>query len=145
MQRATGQSDHLAGVPGTGPRQSSGRRSFASRHWCRATPRRSRGMEPTANNYYFVVSDFESASAGWNICRYIREAKIRGAEAVVDMLVFPGKNDIVVDTESMTSAAGIAINPTRLLNFGTNSEVHHTNYFRNPSTLDFIASSFGIQ
>jgi hypothetical protein len=50
MQRATGQYDHLARVPRTGPRQSSGRRSFASRHWCRATPRRSRGMEPTVRN-----------------------------------------------------------------------------------------------
>ena len=50
MQRATGQYDHLAGVPRTGPRQSSGRRSFASRHWCRATPRRSRRMEPTVRN-----------------------------------------------------------------------------------------------
>jgi hypothetical protein len=98
-----------------------------------------------ATNYYFVVSDFESSSAGWNICRYIREAKTRGAEAIADMLVFPGKNDIVVDTESMTEIAGIAIDPTRLLDFGTNGEVHHTNYFQNPRTLDFIASSFGIQ
>ena len=81
-------------------------------------------------NYYFVVSDFESTSAGWNICKYIREAKIRGAETVVDMLVFPGKNDIVVDTDSMTGAAEIAIDPTRLLDFGTNGEVHHTNYFQ---------------
>src|SRR4029077_10345905 len=50
MQRATGQSDHLACIPGTGPRQSSSRRSFAPRHWCGATPRRSRGMEPTVRN-----------------------------------------------------------------------------------------------
>jgi len=95
-------------------------------------------------NYYFVVSDFESTSAGWNICKYIREAKIRGAETVVDMLVFPGKNDIVVDTDSMTGAAEIAIDPTRLLDFGTNGEVHHTNYFQNPRTLDFITRAFGI-
>src|SRR5882672_7401116 len=50
MQRASGQYDHLARVPRTGPRQSRGRRSFASRHWCRATPQRSRGMEPTVRN-----------------------------------------------------------------------------------------------
>src|SRR4051794_25006137 len=47
MQRATGQYDRLARIPGTGPRQSSGRGPFASRHWCRTTPRRARGMEPT--------------------------------------------------------------------------------------------------
>ena len=50
MQRASGQYDHLARVPRTGPRQSRGRRSFAPWHWCRATPRRSRGMEPTVRN-----------------------------------------------------------------------------------------------
>src|SRR6266403_1845241 len=50
MQRATGQYDHLARVPRAGPRQSGGRRSFAPRHWCRATPGRSRGMEPTVRN-----------------------------------------------------------------------------------------------
>src|SRR5882762_11618828 len=50
MQRATGQYDHLARVPRAGPRQSSGRRSFASRHRCRTAPRRSRGMEPTVRN-----------------------------------------------------------------------------------------------
>ena len=50
MQRASGQYDHLARVPRPGPRQSSDRRSFASRHWCRAAPRRSRGMEPTVRN-----------------------------------------------------------------------------------------------
>src|SRR5207248_5833455 len=50
MQRASGQYDYLARVPRTGPRQSRGRRSFASRHRCRAAPRRSCGMEPTVRN-----------------------------------------------------------------------------------------------
>src|SRR5437588_4225245 len=50
MQRASGQYDYLARVPRTGPRQSRGRRSFAPRHWCRAAPRRFRGMAPTVRN-----------------------------------------------------------------------------------------------
>ena len=50
MQRASGQYDHLARVPRTRSRQSRGRRSFAPRHWCRAAPRRSRGMEPTVRS-----------------------------------------------------------------------------------------------
>src|SRR6266851_6998939 len=50
MQHATGQYDHLARVPRTAPRQSRGRRSIASRHWCGAAPRRSRGMEPTVRS-----------------------------------------------------------------------------------------------
>src|SRR6266478_5777937 len=47
---ASGQYDDLARVPRAEPRQSRGRRSFAPRPWCRATPRRSRGMEPTVRN-----------------------------------------------------------------------------------------------
>src|ERR1700730_2323316 len=50
MRRATGQYDNLARVPRTGPRQSRGRWPFAPRHWGRAAPRRSRGMEPTVRN-----------------------------------------------------------------------------------------------
>src|ERR1700687_3381642 len=50
MQCASGQYDDLARVPRAEPRQSRGRRSFASRHRCRATPRRSRRMEPTVRN-----------------------------------------------------------------------------------------------
>src|SRR5438552_1343159 len=50
MQRPSGQYDHLARLPRTGPRQGRGRRSFAPRHWCRAAPRRSRGMAPTVRN-----------------------------------------------------------------------------------------------
>src|SRR5258708_17011458 len=50
MQRASGQHDHLASIPRARPRQSSGRRSFASRHWCRAAPRRSHGMGTTVRN-----------------------------------------------------------------------------------------------
>src|SRR5258708_37005282 len=50
MQRTSGQYDNLARVPRPGTRQSCGRRSFAPRHWCRAAPRRSRGMEPTVRN-----------------------------------------------------------------------------------------------
>ena len=97
-----------------------------------------------APNYFFVISDFESARAGWNFWKYIRELKIRTAETTVDMLVFPGQNDIVVDTESMTKAAGVEFPKTNLLDFGTNSEVYHTNYFQNQRTLDFIARSFDI-
>src|SRR6266481_1912210 len=50
MQRATGQYDHLARVPRTGPRQSRSRRPLTARHRCRATPRRARGMDPTVRN-----------------------------------------------------------------------------------------------
>ena len=50
MQRATGQHDRLARIPGAGPRQSSGRGPFASGYRRRATPRPARGMEPTVRS-----------------------------------------------------------------------------------------------
>jgi hypothetical protein len=59
------------------------------------------------------TGDISKPGQAMNICKYIREAKTRGAEAVVDKLVFPGKNDIVVDTDSMTKAAGINIDPKK--------------------------------
>ncbi len=50
MQCASGQYDHLARVPRTGPRQSRSRRPLTARHRCRAAPRRARGMDPTVRN-----------------------------------------------------------------------------------------------
>ena len=78
MQRASGQYDHLARVPRTGPCQSNSRRSFASRHRCRTAPRRSRGMEPTVRSARIesaIGSDAARSlhlsrrfpSAGWSV------------------------------------------------------------------------------
>jgi hypothetical protein len=94
--------------------------------------------------YFFVRSDFQNTSAGWDLCRLIREAKIRTAEAATDLLVFPDQNDLVVDTMSMTEAPGIVPGGANLLDYGTNPDVHHTNYFVNPRTIDFIGQSLGI-
>jgi len=78
MQRASGQYDDLARVPRAGPRQSSSRRSFASRHRCRTAPRHSRGMEPTVRSARIesaIGSDAARSlhlsrrfpSAGWSV------------------------------------------------------------------------------
>ena len=50
MQRSAGQYDRVARIPGTGPRQSSGRGPFAPGYRCRATARPARGMEPTVRS-----------------------------------------------------------------------------------------------
>ncbi len=94
--------------------------------------------------YFFVRSDFENSAVGWELCRYIREAKIRTADAAADLLVFPGQNDLVVDTASMTEAPGIVPGGANMLDFGTNAEVHHTNYFLMQRTIDFIAKSLAV-
>jgi hypothetical protein len=93
-----------------------------------------------APEYYFVRSDFHSTAVGWDFCKLIRESKIRAAEAAADLLVFPDQNDLVVDFASMTEVPGINLTD-RLWDFGTNGDVHHTNYFQQPQTLDFIRKS----
>jgi hypothetical protein len=47
---ATGQHDDLAGVPRTRPRAGGRRRSFATRHWSRATSRCTSRMEPAVRS-----------------------------------------------------------------------------------------------
>jgi hypothetical protein len=50
MQRAPGQHDDLTRVPCTRSRARCGGRSFATRHWCRATSRCSGRMEPAVRS-----------------------------------------------------------------------------------------------
>ena len=91
-------------------------------------------------NYSYVRANFQSENPGWKIWKYVTEGKQRAADAAADLLVFPGDNDLVVDTVSMTELPD-APAPTEppILDFGTTSEVHHTNYFLQKRTLDFIA------
>ena len=94
--------------------------------------------------YFFVRSDFQNTSVGWDIFRFIRETKIRTAEAAADLLVFPGQNDLVVDFDSMTWVPGITPGPGNLFDFGTNDDVYHTNYFEKEGTVDFIGRALGV-
>jgi hypothetical protein len=102
----------------------------------------------TRPEYFAVISDFSPPPTGLAVWRFITEAKTRITDAAADLL-FQGKNDLVVDTDSMTLLAGQsraagAANITDLLDFGTQGDVHHINYFRNQKTLEFIATSFGL-
>jgi hypothetical protein len=57
-------------------------------------------------------------------------------------LIFEGKNDLVVDTLSMTQfAAGSVFPAGNLHDFATNAETHHCNHFESDKTLDFISES----
>ncbi len=89
--------------------------------------------------YHFVRSNFQSPDPGWRIWQYV-SGTLRLAEAAADLLIFPGQNDLVVDTESMTEVLGLLplAEATNLLDFGTSGTVHHTNYFRQRETIDFL-------
>jgi alpha-beta hydrolase superfamily lysophospholipase len=102
------------------------------------------GNKQNIESYNFVVSNFQSSSPGWQFWRYITEGK-RIAEAAADLLVFPGNNDLVVDTASMTEIPGLApIAAASLYDFGTNGRVHHTNYFQMEETISFIQRCLDI-
>ena len=92
--------------------------------------------------YYAVTSNFETQNPGWRFWRNFR--KDRAADLATD-IVFPGDNDLVVDTWSMTDLgvprlklAGAACD------FGTSDTVWHCNYFRQEKAIDYIASRFGV-
>jgi hypothetical protein len=94
--------------------------------------------------YFAVQSDFVPASPGWAFWRYFVKPLHHLGHAGAD-LVFEDKNDLVVDTSSMNELADEMTLPVRrVLDFGTNPTVHHTNYFRQTKTIQFIRDSFGI-
>lgn len=95
--------------------------------------------------YSAIVSNFEPEEIGWKFWRVFNSPGKRAADWGAD-LVFDGPNDLVVDTASMTylSDALAITGKDRLLDFGTTSEVHHLNYFRQRRALEFIASRFAI-
>ena len=85
--------------------------------------------------YFVVQSNFETESPGWKFWKYFRKDKL--ADTGAD-LIFDGPNDLVVDTASMSDLAGRVLPKADVLDYGTNDEVHHTNYFAQPKTLEFM-------
>jgi hypothetical protein len=111
---------------------------------------RLRAVAPARPPTYFVVqSNFESDAPGWRFWRWFRADALKGVAAHA---VFPGENDLVVDTRSMTEfsppgdASRVALlPPNRRHDFGTSARVHHTNYFEQAETLDFILDRLGVR
>lgn len=108
---------------------------------------------PPSAAYFLVSSNFESEAIGWRFWKAFRDPKLRIADSATDAL-FSGQNDLVVDTASMAdfglltgpsgSTAITMANMDQRLDFGTNSVVHHLNYFSQPRTLQFIRSKLGF-
>jgi pimeloyl-ACP methyl ester carboxylesterase len=97
-------------------------------------------------NYFAVSSNFKTEAAGWKFWRMFN--KLAAADAATDYLVFEQDNDLVVDTSSMTyHAFGPSpdfSNDKTFCVFDEKCQVHHTAYFRQPKTLEFIAQSFAF-
>ena len=92
--------------------------------------------------YGAVVSNFETDNPGLRFWRNFRKDRV--GDLVADV-VFPGANDLVVDTWSMTDfgVPGVRL-ASRPCDFGTSDTVWHCNYFRQTRTIDYLASQFGL-
>jgi hypothetical protein len=92
--------------------------------------------------YYAIMSNFETSNPTWRFWRNFRKERL--ADLATD-IVFPGDNDLVVDTSSMTDfgvprlrLAGAACD------FATSDEVWHCNYFRQAKSINYLASRFSL-
>lgn len=91
--------------------------------------------------YFVVQSNFETEDPGWQFWKNFRA--LRAGDLAADQ-IFPGDNDLVVDTASMTDlgATGFPLAIQGVENFGNSPDVWHCNYFRQPRTVAFIRGSF---
>lgn len=93
-------------------------------------------------DYFVVQSNFETEAVGWAFWRWFRGEKLKdlGADQI-----FPGPNDLVVDTGSMSVLALAPTLPKAACHdFKTSKSVHHTNYFEQRDTLDFILGKLAV-
>jgi len=91
--------------------------------------------------YHAILSNFETDNPGWRFWRNFR--KDRAFDLATDV-VFPGKNDLVVDTWSMTDVGVPKLRIAGTCDFGTSDTVWHCTYFRQPRAVSYIASRFGV-
>jgi pimeloyl-ACP methyl ester carboxylesterase len=91
--------------------------------------------------YYVVKSNFETTNPGWKFWQNFR--KDRMGDLAAD-IIFPGDNDLVVDTPSMTELGELnfPLKVRDVCDFQTSPTVWHCNYFRQQQTISFIAAKF---
>ena len=101
-------------------------------------------LSPSRANvqYFAITADFEPERIGWKLWKVITEFGTRGKDMAVDR-IFPAENDLVVDTAHMTHLDNDR-QVVDSLPFGTQSAVHHCNYFRQPQTLSQIRTWLAI-
>lgn len=96
------------------------------------------GDPPT---HFYIQANFNSKDPEWRFWRYFTDnPKLRLADAMVDTFVFPGENDLVVDTSSMSGAVG----GPQFKFTNDDGRVHHTNYFQQKDTIECIRKWLGI-
>jgi pimeloyl-ACP methyl ester carboxylesterase len=76
--------------------------------------------------------------AGWQFWKRFTHLGDQFKFAAAD-LIFPGSNDLVVDTEAMVQLGeGRVVDADRVLELGTSASTHHTSYFRSADVVQFL-------
>lgn len=101
-----------------------------------------RGPSLIDPRYFAIVSNFETKDPRWRFWRNFRKDRLMDIAADG---IFPGKNDLVVDTSSMTALGvrGMKL-ADKPCDFRTSDEVWHCNYFRQPRAIEYIADKFQV-
>jgi pimeloyl-ACP methyl ester carboxylesterase len=124
----------LAMIPGLGAQSAIGNNQELLRLNARKLP----GQNAPA--HFYIRSNYASPGVGWKFWRYFTDhPELRLADAAVDAFVFPGNNDLVVDTDSMLDAME---GPE--YRFPDGKGVHHTSYFEQDETVGKIREWLGI-
>jgi hypothetical protein len=94
-----------------------------------------------APEYFAIRSNFTTTDEGWKFWKYFADPAARALNAGADLL-FGEKNDLVVDTASMTHR--VIADDDHLYDFRDSTVVHHVNYFRQPETIAFLTKKLGL-
>jgi hypothetical protein len=87
---------------------------------------------PNRARCFAVQSDFQPDPISWKFWRIFNRPTDYLADWAAEAL-FQGPNDLVVDVSSMTDLSdGVRLPADHVLDFETNPDVHHTNYFAQP-------------
>jgi pimeloyl-ACP methyl ester carboxylesterase len=90
--------------------------------------------------YFAIQSNFETKDPGWRFWRNFRKDRLGDLAADA---VFPGKNDLVVDTASMTNFGVPKLKLAgETCDYRTSDTVWHCNYFQQDRTIDYIEKAF---
>lgn len=94
-------------------------------------------VQPT---FAVVTADFEPNldAPAWKFWTRFRNPGLQLASLGAD-IVFPGANDLVVDTDAMSFFGQPAQGEPQVLSLGKTATTFHTNYFRDAAVLKFMA------
>jgi hypothetical protein len=94
--------------------------------------------------YFVVRADFEPPAIGWKFWKVFKDVRLRAADLGADR-IFDGRNDLVVDTDSMDHFGTLPALPRgNVLEFDKRAGVHHLNYFEQEPMLTFCRKKLGI-